>query len=878
MNTLISPLTLGWRNFWRDLRAGELRMLLVAMVLAVTALTAVAFFSERLSSGLRRDAAQLLGGDVVVSSDQPTPVALLDKARALGLTATQTQSLMTMSRTTPEQGGAAALVTIKAVAAHYPLRGVLGTSSNPHWQANDGFESRLQGPAAGEVWPEPALLRALNVQLGDTLLLGDLPLRITQVLVHEPDRGNSLMSLTPRLLLNGADLPATGLIQPASRVNYRLALVGAPASVAAFVQWTQAHIQHEKLRGIRLETLEEGNPQMQQTLQRATGFLHLVALLAALLAAVTVALAAHSLAQRHLDDCAMLRVLGLSQRTIALSYALEFVLLGWVGSALGLLGGFVTHYAFLALLGQLAPIDLPLPGWLPIAMGLGMGLTLLLAFGLPPVLQLAGAPPIRVIRRDMGRPHTTPVLALLLGTGGFAALLLAASRDWLMGAIATAGFGVAVLLFVVLSYALVGCLRGLLQRMQHSLYRVGGWALALQQITTRPAHTVVQTSSLALGLLALVVLVLLRTELIAHWHSTSAAHAPNRFVINILPDQADAFTQLLHEAGIGQFDWYPMIRGRLLSVNGQPIVPEQFSSERARRLADREFGLSHAAQPPAYNQIVAGHWRSEEADGISMEAGIMQTLGLKLGDVLLFDMGGVQRSARITSVRKVNWSSMHVNFFAMFPVSQLGDDVATTYITAYRAPDEAPNAMPDGALPLSASQAPRHAASETPAAQLERRMLAQFPNITHIDTTQGIAQVQRVVGQVIRAMELLFGFGLAAGAVVVWATLGTTRQQRAHELAVMRVLGGSARTLQRLQSTELLLTGALAGGMAAAVGLLLTWLLARYAFDLDWMPVWLTLPIGAAIGAVVAQLAGWLALRGLLQQPVAHTLRQAVVE
>ena len=577
MNT--SFLRLGWRTLWRDLRAGELRLLIVAVTLAVAALTAVGFFADRLKGGLQRDASQLLGGDLVVVSDNPTPQAFLDRAAALGLQGAGTLGFPTMGRASDTQGGASRLVALKSVQPGYPLRGSLKVADTP-----GGAEQTTRDiPAPGEVWVDAPVLESLGLAMGDKLLLGDAALRISRTIVLEPDRGGGFMSFAPRVMLNQADLAATALVQPASRLTYRFAVVGTPQAVQQFSDWATAEIKRSDLRGVRVESLESGRPEMRQALDRAEKFLSLVALLSALLSAVAVALAARSFAASHLDDCAMLRVLGQSQRTIAWSYAFEFILIGLFASALGVAIGYAVHYVFVALLAGLVDAALPAASLQPVFFGLGMGLTLLLAFGLPPVLQLAQVPPLRVIRRDMGGLKPTSLSVLGLGVAGFAALLVAASSDLKLGLIAVGGFAVAVVLFAALSWGAVVLLRRVVNEATAPRWLV----LATRQISARPVFAVVQVSALAVGLLALILLVLLRTDLISSWRKATPPDAPNRFVINVMPDQSASFQQSLRDGGVKNFDWFPMIRGRLIAVNGKAVTPDDFTEDRARRLGDR---------------------------------------------------------------------------------------------------------------------------------------------------------------------------------------------------------------------------------------------------------------------------------------------------
>ncbi len=744
-----------------------------------------------------------------------------------------------MARAPDAQGGASRLVALKAVAPGYPVRGNLTVAGQPEAPG----ERTREIPARGEAWVDAALLESLGLKMGEPLLLGDSQLRVARVIVVEPDRGAGFMSFAPRVMVNEADLPATRLIQPASRVSYRFAVAGPDRQVGAFVKWALEEVKKPAVRGVRVESLEGGRPEMRQTLDRAEKFLNLVALLAALLSAVAVALAARGFAAAHLDDCAMLRVMGQSQRTIAWSYAFEFAMIGLAASLLGVLLGYAVHFVFIVLLAGLVDTALPAATLWPAAFGIGMGLTLLFAFGLPPVLQLAQVPPLRVIRRDVGGLKPASAAVLTVGVIGFAALLLAASSDLLLGGMAVGGFAVAVLLFAGLSWVAVKLLRMSVNEATAPRWLV----LATRQISARPAYAVVQVSALAVGLLALVLLVLLRTDLVASWRKATPPDAPNRFVINVMPEQSDAFQKTLRDAGVKRFDWYPMIRGRLIAVNGKTVTRDDYIEDRAKRLVDREFNLSSTPVQPPHNQVVAGRWEPEERGAVSVEEGIATTLGLKLGDELRFDIGGQQTDARITSLRKVDWGSMRANFFVIYPVSQL-DDVAITYMSAFRAPERR---------------------------GFDNQLVRAFPNITNVDMTNTINQVQGVLDKVIRAVEFLFGFTLAAGVVVLFAAVTATREERAREFAIMRAVGASGVLLRQVQRAELVGIGLLAGFLASVVASVVGWGMARYAFDFDWTASpWVPL-FGALAGAALALAAGWWGLREVLNRPVVETLRRA---
>ena len=860
---------LAWRTLWRDARAGELRLLVFAVALGVASLSSVSFLADRMNAGLLRDAGQLLGGDAVVVSDQPTPNAFIKQAKNLGLETVTTLSFPTMARGETSGEGSSAgksrLIALKVVDDGYPLRGQLkyattvantvGSESAHAAQGNkkpitqetkttSKKKSHLQKiPQPGEVWAEASALDALGLQVGAHLWLGDKRLTVGGVLLQEPDRGAGFMNFAPRVMMHRADLDATGLVQPASRITWRFAVVGEPETVERFVTWAQEHVKLPQVRGVRVESLSTGRPEMRQTLDRAGKFLNLVALLAALLSAVAVALAARSFASKHLDDCAMLRVLGLRQKQIAMSYCGEFVCVGLFASVIGLLLGFCVHFVFVQLLAGLVETALPAATWWPVVYGLATGLTLLLAFGLPPVLQLASVPALRVMRREVGEPKAVTWVVSAMGLLGFAVLLVVASRDLKLGLMVVGGFAGAVLVFAGMAWLAVKLLRSCVTEGKSPAWLM----LATRQISARPAYAMVQVSALAVGLLALALLVLLRTDLISSWRNATPANAPNRFVINIQPAQSQAFLDTLKQANVSNFDWYPMMRGRLVAVNSQGVSAEDYAEERAKRFVDREFNLTYSDTLPVNNPIVAGEWQPEEPNAMSVDELLAKTLGLKLGDVLRFDIAGLLYESRITSIRHVDWSSMRVNFFVIIPRGQM-DDVPTTYIAAFRAPD---------------------------IQGFDNNLLKQFPNVTNVDMGAALKQVQGVLEQVVGAVEFLFLFTLATGLVVLFAAVTATREERAREYAVLRALGASNRLLAQVQRAELAGVGALAGFLATSVAVAMGWGLARYAFEFSWSPSpWVPL-IGAVVGALLALAAGWWGLREVLNRPVVQTLRQA---
>ena len=838
---------LGWRNLWRDLRSGELNLLVLSVVLAVAALSAVGFFSDRLQAGLWRDARQLIGGDAVVVSDKPTAENFLQKAKQLGLKTNATLSFPSMARADDAQGGETKLVALKAVSEGYPLRGQLTLLRAEGASPSDKPKSQAtrQVPSAGLAWVDPALLEVLNLKLGDPLWLGDKAFQISALIDREPDRGAGFMNFAPRVMVNLSDIPATGLIQPASRLSYRLAVAGeeSQANVQKFINWARDEVAKPEVRGVQVESMESGRPEMRQTLDRAEKFLNLVALLAALLCAVAVALAARTFAAKHLDACALLRVLGQSQQTLSIAYAFEFITAGLVASLLGVMVGYGVHHAFVWLLAGLVDAQLPPASGAPALLGLGMGLTLLLAFGLPPVLQLAQVPALRVIRRDMGGLQPASVGVLLAGLFGFAGALMWASRDVKLGLMTVGGFAMATLMFAGATWLALKLLRKWVPSNTTPRWLL----LATRQVMARPVYAVVQVSALSVGLLALVLLVLLRTDLISSWRKATPVNAPDRFVINVQPDQTQAFQSALQQTGVQNYDWYPMIRGRLVAINGKAVSPQDYTEERAKRLVDREFNLSSRAAKPEHNEVVKGTWLDNEKDAVSVEIGIAKTLGLQMGDRLQFDIGGVLSEGRVTSLRKVDWGSMRANFFVIYPVDNL-PNVPLSYMAAFKSPD-----VPS----------------------FERNLLQQFPNVTSVDLRASLTQVQKVLDQVIRAVEFLFAFTLLAGLLVLTAAVTSTREERKREFAIMRALGATGRLLSQVQTAELMGVGLMAGFLASLVAEMVGWGLARFVFEFEWTAsLWVPVA-GGLTGAVLAWMAGWWGLAEVLRQPVSQTLRQA---
>lgn len=860
----MSILLQSLRMTLRDWRAGELRFLLLALIVAVASLSSVGFFVDRMRTGLERDAHQLLGADLVISADQPVDPAWTADAVARGLTVSQTVQFPSMAIAGEGDAARSQLAAVKAVGPGYPLRGSLklaataaagaaGTVGAADVADPTGAVPTRATPAPGTVWVDAAVLGNLHLAVGDPIRLGDKTFKVGAVIAVEPDRGAAFMNFAPRVMLSAVDLPATNLVQAGSRVTYRLLIAGAPAPVAAFQQMVETALERDNLRGIRIESLATGRPEMRSTLDRAERFLALVGLLSAMLAAVAIAMAARRFMLRHLDACAMLRCLGMTQGQVTALYLAEFILVGLVGSLIGAACGFAAHFVLLEWLGRLVSTELPPATVLPALQSVATGLVLLLGFAIPPVLQLRNVPHNRVIRREQDAPQAATIATFLLGLVSFVALLLWQAGNLKLGLLTAAGFLGGLAVFAVVGWASLKSLRFLRQASDRP-----GWRFALTALQRRPAATLVQIVALALGLMALLLLTVVRGDLLAGWREATPADAPNQFVINIQPDQKSAIAARLQAGGIAQPLLYPMIRGRLVAINGSAVTGSTYPDDRAKRLVEREFNLSTMATLPPQNTISAGHWfddgavndaaRPTKAAQASVEEGLARTLNLKLGDRLAFDMGGQQVEATITSLRKLDWGSMRVNFFVIINPEAMAD-APQTWITAFH--------LPAGESTLLNSLA------------------NEFPNLTVLDVGSVLRQIQAVLDQVVAAVEFLFVFTLAAGVLVLYAALLGSQHERTREAGLLRALGATRSQLQTAQWIEFSLVGGLAGLLAASGAAAAGWVLARFVFDFPWAfdpVVWLA---GIAVGAACALVGGWIGLRDVLRQPPLQTLRDA---
>jgi putative ABC transport system permease protein len=821
---------LAWRLLSRDWRAGELRVLIAALVLAVASVGTVGLFTDRVKGALTRQANLLLGADLVLSGDRPLPDEFGREARSRGLAAVLAIKFNSMVQSAGG-AGAAVLVDVKAVTGGYPLRGAI-VLSDPTESA--GKVARGV-PPPGEVWIDSRLAARLGAQQGSKLAVGESNLTVGAIVQQDPEVTSGLLALGPRMIMNLQDVAATQLLQPGNRATYRLLVAG--NAVNAFRDWAQAHLQ----RGQRLESIRDLRPEVRQTLERAEQFLGLAALVAVMLAAVAVALAASRYLRRHLDAAAMMRCLGAPQRRILSLFALQFLVLGVAASIAGCALALGGQQLLIVLLGGVVQADLPPPGVLPALAAAASGMALLFGFALPPLFALSRVPPLRVLRRDLGLPRAGGWLAYALGATTIALLIGWQAQDVETGTIMIGGTVALLAVAGAVAWLLIALLRLLPQRGY-------SWRYGLANLRRRPLASSLQIGALGLGLMALLLLTLVRGDLMRNWRASLPADAPNVFLINILPDQVDGMRALLARELHADVQLYPMVRGRLVAVNDVPVDSTRLTDVRARRLAEREFNLSWMEDVPRSNRVVAGQWwRPGETGVMSLEDGIAKTLGVKLGDVLTYDVVGTRISARVENLRKVDWDSFRVNFFALYPPGML-DGLPTTYIVAARAPADNP-AWLNG-------------------------LLAQFPNVLAIDVGELLHQVSAIVEQVARAVEFVFLFTLAGGVLVLEAAIAATQDERLYDAAVLRTLGASRRQLTAAQIAEFFALGMLSGLVAAGGATATAYVLADRVFHIPfaWNPyLWAIGILGGALGVAFA---GWLGTRRTLRHPPLVLLRE----
>ena len=826
-------LSLAARQLMRDARAGELRVLFFALVVAVAASTAIGYFGSRLNSAMLLRATEFLGADLILSGSTPAKPEQIEAGKALRLDHSQ---IVIFSSVVATDNGIQ-LASVKAVDAAYPLRGELKSADAPYQPETSGGE-----PGPGEAWAEARVLVALNLKVGDSIDVGSTSLKLTRVLTYEPDRAGNFYSLTPRVMINMADLEATKVVQPGSRVSFRDLWRGTPQDLAAY----RKAIEPALAANQKIDDARDGNQQIGGALGKAERYLNMASLVAVLLAGVAVALSAARFAVRRFDASALLRCLGLSRNEALVLFSLQLAMLGIAASVTGALLGWFAQLGLFYLLENLLPAAVPPGGWLPAVAGIGTGLVALAGFALPPLAALGRVPPLRVLRRDM-----LPIPASSWLVYG-AALLALGLIMWRLS------------LDLILTFALLGggliaalILGGILLLALQSLRRLLAgaslpWRLGLGQLLRHPMAAAGQSLAFGLILLSMGLIALLRGELLDTWQNQLPKDAPNYFALNILPAERDNFGERMSRLSTHAAPLYPMIPGRLMSINGEPVTKFVTKDSRGENATQRDLNLTWAANLPEGNTITEGQWWNDQQapaegiPGVSVETKLAKSLEIKLGDTLSFVIGGATHEVKVTSLRDINWDTFQPNFFMIFQPGTL-KDVPTTYLTSfYLAPG-----------------------NDQQIVELSRA----FPAVTILQVEALLEQLRSILDQVTLAVQYVLLFVLAAGLAVLFSGLQATLDERIRQGALLRALGANRALLTRARRIEFGLLGAVSGVLAALGCELVSFVLYRYAFSLQWYPhPWLLLlPL---IGALLVGAAGVFGTRRALNASPLTVLRE----
>ncbi|WP_347929355.1 ABC transporter permease [Pseudomonas helvetica] len=828
---LLRLFSLAIRQLLRDARAGELRVLFFALLVAVAASTAIGYFGARLNGAMLLRATEFLGADMLLEGSSPARPEQIQSGKELGLQHAQVVEFSSVIAT----DNGIQLSSIKAVDGVYPLRGQLKSAPAPFAPEEAGGS-----PKPGEAWAEARLLTALNLKVGDTIDVGMKTLHLTRVLTYEPDRAGNFYSLTPRVMINLADLAATGVVQPGSRVSYHELWRGTAPALETYRELIKPGLAANQ----RLQDARDGNRQIGGALGKAERYLNMASLVAVLLSGVAVALSATRFATRRFDASALLRCLGLSRRETLLLFSVQLTVLGLLASLSGALLGWLAQLGLFALLGELLPSDVPPGGLLPAVAGIGTGLVALAGFALPPLAALGRVPPLRVLRRDILPIPSSTWMVYGTALAALGLIMWRLSLDLLLTFALLGGGVIAALVLGGLLLLVLNSLRRLLARASLP------WRLGLGQLLRHPLAAAGQSLAFGLILLSMALIALLRGELLDTWQNQLPKNAPNYFALNILPADKQAFTDRLIELSAQSAPLYPVVPGRLISINGEPVQGIVSKDTEGDRAIQRDLSLTWAADLPAGNSITAGSWWSAQPSGdvpgVSVEGKVAESLKLKLGDHLVFSIGGVNREVQVTSLRKINWDNFQPNFFMIFQPGTL-KDLPATYLTSFY---------------LAAGH-------DQQIIDLARA----FPAVTILQVEALLAQLRSILEQVTLAVEYVLLFVLAAGMAVLFSGLQATLDERIRQGALLRALGAERQLLVKARRIEFGLLGAVSGLLAALGSELVSLVLYRYAFDLAWHPhPWLLwLPV---IGALLIGGAGVFGTRRALNASPLTVLRE----
>jgi putative ABC transport system permease protein len=827
----VQILRFALRNLWRDLKSGELSVLLLALCVAVLSLTAVGFFTGRIAQGVRAQATEVLAADLRLESPYPIPARYFEKSRTLGLRS----ALVVSFPTAIFNGDASQLAALNAATVDYPLRGHVRIADTPFGAAR--ITERIPGP--GKVWVDARIIAQLKIRLGADLRIGAASFSVAEVLDYRPDQGTGFVNLAPAVLLNYQDLAATQLIQPGSRATYAALFAGEAAAVAQFHDYVIA----TKGASERLREVDESSRQLNSAVDRASRFLNLASLASVLLAAVAVAMGARRYASRNVDSVALMKCMGASQRFVLAISIIELTLLALSAVAAGAVLGYAAQLGLARLLRDLIRTELPGASLAPLVIALVTVLSMLIGFALPSLLQLKSTPPARVLRKTATAPPLRFGLSYVLAFAALFAILWILVRDSELVVSVLAGVLGVGLVLTLAGYALVrvtGRLRG----------AVGvAWRYGLANVSRRGGASVVQIVAFGLGLMMLLLLAVVRGDLLADWRRSLPANVPNNFLINIQPDERRPLEEFLKSHGFGDPPMYPMVRARITAINSKPSESLKFKADNARGFLEREQNLTWASRLMDDNQLVAGHWWTEADFGkalVSISSEYREALQLELGDTLRFDIAGEDLTVRVASIRKVRWDSFRPNFFLVFPPGLL-EGAAGTYMTSvYLTPEQRP-ALVD--------------------------LVRQFPTISVFDVDAILRQIRAIIDRATLAVQYVFLFTLVAGIVVLLAAVQSTRDERRYESAMLRTLGASRRTVLQGVAAEFSALGFLSGALAAFGASGVGWILARRLFGLQFtFDPWVWV-LGLVCGTILVGVSGTLATWRVVNTPPIVTLR-----
>jgi putative ABC transport system permease protein len=816
----------------RDWRAGELRLLAIALVIAVASVTSVGFFTDRIEHAMARQASEVLAADLRVVSNQPLPEHLIQEAERRELTYATTLSFpsVILHRETTQ------LVQVKGVSDSYPLRGQMRVRDS----VTEEDRVAHTVPASGEAWLEERLLPLLGVDIGDDIKLGRRNLIVSRIIAYEPDRSANLFRLAPRLLISIGDIEETGLLGPASRVRHYLLIAGSSSQMSDYRSW----VEEQNISGLQVEDIRSARPELRNALDQGGRFLRLAAATAILLCMVAVALSSRRFVERQSDSSALLRCLGASRRQVARIFILRLLSLGLAASLIGVLVGLGVQSLLIEMIGHWFTSQIPAPTAWPLVSGLVTGILVLIGFSLPSIIRLGEVPPLRVFRRHLDAPPISYRLFVAAALLSLSILLIWQIGDDKMALRLIGGLLAGLVILLVISRLLVY----LLAPLRH--LTAGSWRYGLSSLSRNPATTTIQLTGFGLGFTVLLLLAIVRVDLLSSWQGALPADSPNQFLINIQPQEVDAVHELLIQGGVETSGLFPMIRGRLVSIDGDPVSRDDYDNPRAQRLATRDFNISHATQPQSDNKIVSGRWWSTSQlnePWFSVEQGLAETLGIALGAELEFEVAGSRVKGQVRSLRSVEWDSFNANFFVIGTPGLLAQEPAT-YITSFYLPAEKRPIL--------------------------HRLIQRFPSITALDVTALMTQVRAIMDRGALAVESVFLFTLAAGLIVLYAGIQASHELKVQETAVLRTLGVKRTVLLLSSLLEFALLGGLAGLVSAALASAISYSLANTVFNLPWelnFSLWLTALLG---GAISVGIAGTLASRPLLNTPPLVTMRK----